>query len=123
MPTPAALFRSALQAVSQLSPRLCALNVLGSAILAFGLYHIHNFAGVTEGGILGAVLLLQYWLGVSPAWSSLIINALCYLIGWRVLGRDFILYSIVAGGAFSLAYAVCELFPPLWPVRPSEAWA
>ena len=98
-----------------LSWRKCLLNLAGSAILAFGLYHIHSFAGVTEGGILGATLLLQYWLGVSPAWSSLVMNALSYLIGWRILGRAFILYSAVAGGGFSLAYALCELFPPLWP--------
>lgn len=98
-----------------LSWRKCLLNLLGSAILAFGLYNIHAFAGVTEGGILGATLLLQYWLGVSPAWSSLVMNAVSYLIGWRILGRDFILYSAVAGGGFSLAYALCELFPPLWP--------
>ena len=97
-----------------LSWRKCLLNLLGSAILAFGLYNIHAFAGVTEGGILGATLLLQHWLGVSPAWSSLVMNALSYLIGWRILGRSFILYSAVAGGGFSLAYAVCELFPPLW---------
>ena len=98
-----------------LSWRKCLLNLVGSAILAFGLYHIHSFAGVTEGGILGATLLLQYWFGISPAWSSLVMNALSYLIGWRILGRSFILYSAVAGGGFSLAYAICELFPPLWP--------
>ena len=67
-----------------LSWRKCLLNLVGSAILAFGLYHIHSFAGVTEGGILGATLLLQYWFGVSPAWSSLVMNALSYLIGWRI---------------------------------------
>lgn len=93
----------------------CLLNLIGSAILAFGLYHIHSFAGVTEGGILGATLLLQYWFDISPAWSSLVMNAVSYTIGWRVLGRDFIFYSAVAGGAFSLVYAVCEQFPPLWP--------
>jgi len=98
-----------------LSWRKSLLNLLGSAILAFGLYNIHSFAGVTEGGILGATLLLQHWFGISPAWSSLAMNAASYLIGWRILGRDFILYSAVAGGGFSLAYAVCELFPPLWP--------
>ncbi|MBQ8173711.1 MAG: YitT family protein [Mailhella sp.] len=96
-------------------PRRCALNVLGSAILAFGLYHIHSYAGVTEGGILGATLLLQYWLGVSPAWSALMMNALSYLLGWRILGRAFIFYSLVAGGAFSLFYAIFEQFPPMWP--------
>ena len=98
-----------------LSWRKCLLNLIGSAILAFGLYNIHSFAGVTEGGILGATLLLQHWFGISPAWSSLVMNAASYLIGWRILGRDFILYSAVAGGAFSLVYALCEQFPPLWP--------
>ena len=42
-------------------------------------------------------------------------NATCYLFGWRILGRDFVGYSIVAGGAFSAAYALAELLPPLWP--------
>lgn len=98
-----------------LSGRKCALNLLGSAILAFGLYHIHSFAGVTEGGILGATLLLQHWFDISPAWSSFVINVISYVIGWRVLGRDFIFYSAVAGGTFSLVYALCEQFPPLWP--------
>ncbi len=97
------------------SLRRCALNTLGAAILAFGLYHIHSYAGVTEGGILGATLLLQYWLGISPAWSALVMNALSYLIGWRVLGRAFIFYSLVAGGAFSLFYALFEQFSPMWP--------
>lgn len=93
----------------------CAANLLGSAILAFGLYHVHALADITEGGVLGATLLLQHWLSVSPAVSGLILNAACYLFGWRVLGRDFILYSLVAGGGFSLFYAVFEQFPPLWP--------
>ncbi len=93
----------------------CAANLLGSAILAFGLYHVHALADITEGGVLGATLLLQHWLSISPAVSGLILNAACYLFGWRVLGRDFILYSLVAGGGFSLFYAVFEQFPPLWP--------
>ena len=32
-----------------------------------------------------------------------------------MLGREFIAYSVVAGGGFSLFYAVFEQFPPLWP--------
>ena len=42
-------------------------------------------------------------------------NALCYLMGWKLLGKEFIAYSIVAGGGFSLFYAIVEQFPPLWP--------
>lgn len=93
----------------------CLMALLGSAILAFGLYNIHSISNVTEGGVLGLTLLLQNWLGISPSISGLILNAACYLLGWRTLGRDFIGYSIVAGGGFSAFYAVCELFPPIWP--------
>ena len=99
----------------KLTLKRCTMAFGGGALLAFGLYNVHSLAGVTEGGILGMTLLLQYWFHISPAWSGLVMNAICYFIGWRTLGKEFIAYSAVAGGSFSLAYAVCELFPPLWP--------
>ena len=91
------------------------LLLSGSAILAFGLYQVHSISGVTEGGVLGLTLLGHHWLGISPSVSSLILNAACYLLGWRLLGRGFVWRSIVAGGAFSLFYAVFEQFPILVP--------
>ncbi len=92
----------------------CLTALIGSAILAFGLYNIHSCADVTEGGVLGLTLLLEQWPGISPAVSGLVLNALCYLLGYRLLGREFLFYSAVATGGFSLTYAVCEQFPPLW---------
>lgn len=91
------------------------LSVIGSGILAFGLYHVHALSGVTEGGVLGLTLLLDHWFGISPAASSLVLNALCYLLGWQVLGKRFIGLSILAGGCFSAWYALLEQFPPVWP--------
>ncbi len=87
----------------------------GSAILSFGLYHIHSMSGVTEGGILGLTLFLQHWFDISPAVSGFVLNALCHLLGWRVLGREFILWSALSGGGFSIFYAIFEQFDPLWP--------
>ena len=97
----------------QLKPTL--LCILGSGILAFGLYNVHALSGVTEGGILGMTLLLRHWFRISPAISGFLMNAACYLLGWRHLGRSFVAYSIVSGGFFSIAYGICEQFPPLWP--------
>ena len=96
---------------SLIKPKKCALALLGSAILAFGLYNVHALSGVTE----GMTLFLYHWLGLSPAVTGLVMNAACYLMGWRLLGREFIAYSIVAGGGFSIFYAVVEQFDPLWP--------
>ena len=100
---------------SLIRPKECAMALLGSGILAFGLYHIHSLSGVTEGGVLGMTLLLHHWFGISPSVSGFVMNAACYALGWRLLGKSFIAYSIVAGGGFSVFYALVEQFPPLWP--------
>lgn len=93
----------------------CLVIILGSAILAFGLYNVHSISGVTEGGVLGLTLLLKHWFDISPSVSGLILNILCYLFGFKLLGREFIAYSVVAGVSYSAFYAVFEQFPPLWP--------
>ena len=93
----------------------CIFIALGSAILAFGLCHVHARSAVTEGGVLGLTLLGYHWLNLSPALTGLILNALCYLLGWRTLGKSFLLYSALAGGGFSLFYALFETLPPVFP--------
>ncbi len=98
----------------------CILALTGSAILAFGLYHVHSISNVTEGGVLGLTLLLHHWLGISPSASGLILNLLCYILGLRTLGKNFLMYSILSGGGFSLFYAIFEQFDPLWPQLASQ---
>ena len=99
----------------KLKPRNCITAFLASAFQAFGIYNIHAVADVTEGGVLGATLLLKHWFGISPAYSSFLLNALCFALGWRVLGKAFIAYSFLAALGYSAGYRICELFPPLWP--------
>lgn len=91
------------------------LCVIGSAILAFGLYNVHSLSGVTEGGILGMMLLIKHWFHISPAISGFVMNTVCYVVGWLLLGKSFIAYSIISGSCFSVFYAIFEQFPPLWP--------
>lgn len=98
-----------------LTPKSVAMTLLGSSILAFGLYHIHAFSGVTEGGQLGLSLLLNHWFRISPAITTALINVICYWIGWKALGKPFIAHSAVATAGFSVVYWICQQFPPLWP--------
>lgn len=99
----------------KLKPSHCLIAFLCSALQAFGIYNIHALSGVTEGGVLGAVLLIDHWLHISPAVSGFVLNAACYLLGWRTLGKEFIAYSVIAALGFSAGYGICEQFPPLWP--------
>lgn len=81
---------------------------LGAAILAFGLYNVHSQSHITEGGVLGMTLLLEHWLGISPAVSEVALDVICYALGLRYLGRAFLPHALAATGCFALFYAVNE---------------
>lgn len=99
----------------KLKPLSIATAFLSSAFQAFGMYNIHALSDITEGGVLGATLLLEHWFSISPALSSFLMNAACFLLGWRTLGKEFIAYSLIAACGYSAGYGICEQFPPLWP--------
>lgn len=82
--------------------------VLGAAILAFGLFNVHAQSCITEGGVLGATLLIRHWLGITPAVSEVVLDVLCYGLGLRFLGKDFLRKAIVATGCYAFFYAVNE---------------
>ena len=99
----------------KLKPVNCLILLLGSVIQAIGIYNIHSLSNVTEGGVLGLTLLLQHWFHISPAISSLFLNLVCYAVGWKLLGREFIGYSLISICIYSISYGILEQFPPLWP--------
>lgn len=99
------------------------IGVLGSAIAVFGIYNVHDVAAITEGGILGLNLLIQHWFGISLAYSNIVLTALCFLIGRRVIGRRFIGYSAFFAGAASLFYRLLECCTPrLFPQIAACPW-
>ena len=65
------------------------LLLLGSAILAFGLYNIHSVSNVTEGGILGLTLLLEYWLGIFTIGFGFCTDGIMLFLGMEIAGETF----------------------------------
>ena len=82
--------------------------LLGSAILACGLFNVHSQSRITEGGVLGTTLLLQHWFGISPSISEAVLDVCCYLLGLKYLGKSFLRYALTATGGFALSYALFE---------------
>lgn len=91
------------------------LLLFGSALLAFGLYNVHSVSNVTEGGILGLTLLLEHWFHISPSISGFILTVICYLLGWKLLGKRFLILSFISAIGFSGFYGIFEQFDPLFP--------
>lgn len=103
------------KSLDSISPTLCLVTLAASACLAFGLYNVHAQADITEGGVLGLALFFDQILRISPAITATVLNLFFYFIGFRELGKRFVLYSAVATLGFSLFYFIFEQFPPLFP--------
>lgn len=89
--------------------------LVGSGILAFGLFNVHSQSQITEGGVLGMTLLLQHWLGISPGVTSPILDITCYFFGYKLLGKTFLKRALVASAAFAVFYNIFEKLGPVLP--------
>lgn len=87
----------------------------GVAILSFGLFNIHSQSNITEGGVLGATLLIEHHFGISPGISGLILDMLCYFFGYKLLGKDFLKNAMIASLGFSFFYHCHQYFGYILP--------
>ena len=49
-----------------LSWKMMGCILIGAAISTFGIHNIHQQTNITEGGVIGIMLLVKHWLGISP---------------------------------------------------------
>lgn len=104
------------QSIKDIFPLKTVLSILaGTAILAFGMVNIHKRVHITEGGVLGMILLLNYWFAIPAALLSPLLDALCYLFGFRYLGKEFLIRSIAATLCLAGFLKLWESLPYLFP--------
>ena len=96
-------------------PRTVLAIVLGTAITTFGIYNVHRQADITEGGILGLIMLFNFWLGMSSSILSPLLDTLSYALGFKYLGNEFLKTSIFATICMAGFFRLWELFPPVLP--------
>ena len=95
--------------------RRVGLIALGAMIATFGIHNIHQQTGITEGGVIGLMLFVEHWLGVSPAFITPVLDLTCYLLAFKYLGGRFIKISALSTLSVSLFYKLWEQFPPMLP--------
>ena len=89
--------------------------ILGAMICSFGIHNIHQRTNITEGGVIGMMLLIDHWLHLSPAYITPVLDASCYLLAFKILGGNFIKMSLISTSCISLFYKLWEQFPPMLP--------
>lgn len=91
------------------------LLFVGAAICSFGIHNIHNRVGITEGGVIGLMLLFENFLSISPAYITPVLDIICYASAFKLLGFEFIKLSAVSTFFVSCFYKLWEVFPYILP--------
>ncbi|MGG0716713.1 YitT family protein [Robertmurraya massiliosenegalensis] len=69
--------------------------LLGSAIFSFGIVHFNMQNNLAEGGFTGITLLLYFLYKFDPSYTNLLLNIPVFLIGWKLLGRNVFIYTLI----------------------------
>lgn len=101
--------------ISGLSWKRILFIIIGAMICSFGIHNIHQQTGITEGGVIGLMLFIEHWIGISPALITPVLDAACYLLAFKYLGGRFIKISAISTLSVSFFYKVWEQFPHMLP--------
>ncbi|MEK8127371.1 YitT family protein [Paenibacillus filicis] len=82
---------------------------IGTAVYAFGLHYFVIANGLMEGGITGVALLINYITGFPTSMTTLIVNVPLFILGWRMLGKAPMLYTVSGTLLLSLFLWVMEV--------------
>ncbi|ALS22647.1 MULTISPECIES: YitT family protein [Paenibacillus] len=75
---------------------------IGTAVYAFGLHYFVIPNELMEGGLTGFALLLNYIFSFPPSLTTLCMNVPLFYLGWRILGKSSMAYTII--GTLSLSF-------------------
>lgn len=71
------------------------IGAIGAFFNAFGVNCFILSSKLGEGGTIGLSLILKYTLELSPALTSLIINIIVIMIGWKYLSKQTAIYTLI----------------------------
>lgn len=89
------------------------LIALGVAITAFAISVCYVPNKIVNGGVSGMSTILHYQFGIRTSVSFAVINLVLLLLGYKYLGRDFVVKTVICAGGLSLLVEVFEKLPPL----------
>ncbi|MBS4191018.1 YitT family protein [Bacillus sp. FJAT-49705] len=91
--------------------------LLGSAIFSFGIVHFNMQNNLAEGGFTGITLLLYFLFNWDPSYTNLLLNIPLFLVGWKLLGRNSFLYTILGTVSVSVFLWIFQRFQIHMPLN------
>ncbi|MCP8714446.1 YitT family protein [Staphylococcus arlettae] len=78
------------------------LCLIGTLINAIGVNGFLLGSNLGDGGTVGISLALKYAFGFSPAITTLLINVVLIIIGWKFLSKKVAIYTVISNTTLSL---------------------
>jgi uncharacterized membrane-anchored protein YitT (DUF2179 family) len=82
--------------------------ILGAAIMAFGLFHFIIENGLAEGSFTGIALIFYHTAGIRTSLSLFLLNIPIFIVGYFLLGKQSMAYSLVGTLSLTLWLAMFE---------------
>ncbi len=85
--------------------------VIGSIIVGVSLNSLIIPNQIADGGVTGIAIILHYLFGWPVSWAVLLLNLPLFIVGLRMVGRDFLIFSIVGVGVLSATLSLTTHLP------------
>lgn len=89
------------------------LRTVSAVIVAFAISVFFTPNKIVNGGVSGVATILHHALGISTGLSFAVINFTLLLIGFKILGREFVFTTIYVSGVLSLFVEIFSYLPPI----------
>jgi len=87
--------------------------VIGSTIVSVSINTLIIPNEIADGGVTGIAIILHYLFNWPVSWAVLMLNLPLFLLGLRMVGRDFLVFSIVGVGVLSATLSLTTNLPVL----------
>ncbi|MCO1600396.1 MULTISPECIES: YitT family protein [Desulfosporosinus] len=87
--------------------------VIGSTIVSVSINTLIIPNEIADGGVTGISIILHYLFGWPVSWAVLLLNLPLFFLGLRMVGRDFLVFSIVGVGVLSATLSLTTHLPAL----------
>ena len=85
--------------------------IVGAACAAFSIECFLIPNTILDGGVTGVSMMINYLTGIRLSILVIVINIPFFFVGYKALGKCFLLRAVIAMAAFSGFLEVCKLIP------------
>jgi uncharacterized membrane-anchored protein YitT (DUF2179 family) len=87
--------------------------IIGATIVSVSINTLIIPNQIADGGVTGIAIILQYLFRWPVSWTLLLLNLPLFILGLRLVGRNFLVFSVVGVGALSFTLSLTAHLQPL----------